>query len=132
MGCWGGADEDRARCDAESSPERVFYYTASRHSAGHPIVAGWNSPWINQLGFPPASGSAPADVTRIAPADTHSDATVAQIRRLVTLLPDEQQAPMFVFDAGYDPIAIGHDLADINTQILCRIRDDRAFPTYPF
>ena len=30
---------------------------------------------------------------------------------------------MFVFDAGYNPIAIGHDLADINAQILCRIRD---------
>ena len=30
------------RCDAECSPERGFYYSASRHSAGQPIVAGWN------------------------------------------------------------------------------------------
>jgi hypothetical protein len=29
-----------ARCDAETSPERGFYYSASRHSAGQPIVAG--------------------------------------------------------------------------------------------
>ena len=28
------------RCDAESSPERDFYYHPSRHSAGQPIVAG--------------------------------------------------------------------------------------------
>src|SRR5680860_1523544 len=29
-----------ARCDAETSPERGFYYSASTHSAGKPIVAG--------------------------------------------------------------------------------------------
>ncbi len=29
------------RCDAETSPERGFYYHPSRHSAGQPIVAGW-------------------------------------------------------------------------------------------
>ena len=28
------------RCDAECSPERGFYYSASKHSAGQPIVAG--------------------------------------------------------------------------------------------
>ncbi len=28
------------RCDAETSPERGFYYSASKHSAGQPIVAG--------------------------------------------------------------------------------------------
>ena len=104
------------RCDAETSPERGFYYSASKHSAGQPIVAGWNYQWINQLCFTPDSWTAPADVTRIAPADTHTDATVAQIRQLFTFLPDEQHAPMFVFDAGYDPIAIGHDLADINAR----------------
>ena len=37
------------RCDAESSPERGFYYSASKHSAGQPIVAGWNYQWISQL-----------------------------------------------------------------------------------
>src|SRR3712207_7687205 len=28
-----------ARCDAETSPERGYYYHPSRHSAGQPIVA---------------------------------------------------------------------------------------------
>jgi DDE superfamily endonuclease len=28
------------RCDAETSPERGFYYSAAKHSAGKPIVAG--------------------------------------------------------------------------------------------
>ena len=34
------------RCDAETSPERGFYYSASKHSAGQPIVAGWHYQWI--------------------------------------------------------------------------------------
>ncbi len=45
-----------ARCDAESSPERGFYYSASKHSAGQPIVAGWNYQWICQLPSPPTAG----------------------------------------------------------------------------
>ncbi len=33
-----------ARCDAESSTDRGYYYHPSRHSAGQPIVAGWPVP----------------------------------------------------------------------------------------
>ena len=54
-------------------------------------------------------------------------ATVAQVRRLVGLLPEDGEVPLFVFDAGYDAIAIGHDLADERCEVLCRIRDDRVF-----
>jgi hypothetical protein len=39
------------RCDAETSPERGFYYHASKHSAGQPIVAGWSYQWITQLNW---------------------------------------------------------------------------------
>lgn len=39
------------RCDAETSPERGFYYSASKHSAGQPIVAGWCYQWICQLNW---------------------------------------------------------------------------------
>jgi hypothetical protein len=28
--------------------------------------------------------------------------------------------PLFVFDAGYDPFAISHELADIKAEVLCR------------
>jgi len=37
-----------ARCDAECSPGRDYYYSASKHSAGQPIVAGWSYQWISQ------------------------------------------------------------------------------------
>jgi hypothetical protein len=36
---------------------------------------------------------------------------------------------MFVFDAGYDPIALSHALAEVRATIVVRIRDDRVF--YP-
>ena len=101
------------RCDAECSPERGFYYSASKHSAGQPIVAGWNYQWICQLDWAPDSWTAPLDVRRIPPAEDATTATVDQIRRLVGLLPGDGEVPLFVFDAGYDPIAIGHDLADV-------------------
>jgi hypothetical protein len=39
------------RCDAESSPQRGFYYHPSRHSAGQPIVAGWAYQFIAKLDF---------------------------------------------------------------------------------
>jgi len=116
------------RCDAECSPERGFYYSASKHSAGQPIVAGWNYQWICQLSFTADSGTAPVDVARVAPTADATNATVAQIQRLVALLPDDDAA-MFVFDAGYDPIAISYELAATRAQVLCRIRDDRVFHT---
>jgi hypothetical protein len=115
------------RCDAETSPERGFYYSASRHSAGQPIVAGWHYQWICQLSWAPDSWTAPADVMRIPPSEDATDATVTQLRRLVGLLPGDGEVPMFVLDAGYDPIAIGHDLGGERCEILCRIRDDRVF-----
>jgi hypothetical protein len=28
-----------------------------------------------------------------------------------------------VFDAGYDPIAVGYEFTDVTCEVLCRIRD---------
>lgn len=119
------------RCDAETSPERGFYYSASKHSAGQPIVAGWSYQWISQLGWAPDSWTAPLDAARIPPAADTTQATIDQVRGLVDLLPSDEEVPLFVFDAGYDPIAIGHGLADTRAQVLVRIRDDRVFYTDP-
>ena len=58
-------------------------------------------------------------------------ATVDQVKRLVGLLPDAGPVPLFVFDAGYDPIAIGHDLAGSRAEVLCRVRDDRVLYADP-
>jgi hypothetical protein len=119
------------RCDAECSPERGFYHSASKHSAGQPIVAGWSYQWISQLSWDPDSWTAPMDAMRIPPTEDATEATVDQVRRLLRLLPTDEQVPMFVFDAGYDPIAISEALKDERAQVLVRLRSDRVFYTDP-
>lgn len=119
------------RCDAETSPERGYYHSASKHSAGQPIVAGWSYQWISQLDWAPDSWTAPLDVTRLSPHDNTTDATIEQVRRLVGLLPDDGAVPLFVFDAGYDPIAISAGLAEDRAQVLVRLRSDRVFHPDP-
>jgi len=89
-----------ARCDAETSPERGFYYHPSRHSAGQPIVAGWSYQWITQLGWAADSWTAPVDVRRIPPDADVTDATIAQVRDLAGLLADNEAVPLFAMDAG--------------------------------
>jgi hypothetical protein len=95
------------RCDAESSPERGYYYHPSRHSAGQPIVAGWAYQLIARLGFVRDSWVAPADARRVKPDEDANDAAVDQVRALVTRLLQRGEAlPLFVFDAGYDPVRL--------------------------
>ncbi|MBK5224634.1 MAG: transposase, partial [Acidimicrobiia bacterium] len=113
------------RCDAETSPERGFYYSASKHSAGQPIVAGWSYQWITQLDWAPNSWTAPVDAMRIAPSTDTTTATIDQVQRLVGLLGNHGDVPMFVFDAGYDAIALGAGLADTRAQALVRISPKR-------
>ena len=68
------------RCDAETSPERGFYYSASTHSAGQPIVAGWSS------GRSKESGPRGATITIVLPVATSSKwvTTVEQKLRVAT------------------------------------------------
>ncbi len=120
-----------ARCDAETSPSRGFYHSASRHSAGQPIVAGWSYQWVSQLSWSNDSWSAPLDAMRLVPCEDATMATVGQIHRLVVLLDKDREVPLFVFDAGYDGIALGHELTGERVEVLVRIRDDRVFYTDP-
>lgn len=74
------------------------------------------------------------DTTRIPPTADGVAITVGQIRDLATRLENtsrDQQAPTFVFDAGYDPVALTHQLADVAATIVVRIRDDRVFYSDP-
>jgi hypothetical protein len=120
-----------ARCDAETSPQRGFYYSASKHSAGQPIVAGWSYQWITQLDWACDSWTAPMDAVRIPPSADAVAATADQVRDLAGRLGPTAQAPVFVFDAGYDPIALTHGLTGVRACLVVRIRDDRVFYTRP-
>lgn len=122
------------RCDAETSPERGFYYHPSRHSNGKPIVAGWAYQWIAQLSFKRDSWTAPLDVRRVHPINDGNANAVAveQIKALIRRLPSANQAvPLFVFDAGYDPVKLALGLGDTPAAILVRLRSDRCFYADP-
>ena len=120
-----------ARCDAECSPERGFYCSACKHSAGQPIVAGCSYQWINQLAFTPDSWSAPMDVRRLPLDNDATSVTIEQVRRLVGLLPSDGEVPLFVFDAGYDPAGLSHGLGGVRAEVLVRIAETRVFHPDP-
>ena len=118
------------RCDAECSPERGFYYHPSRHSAGQPIVAGWAYQFIAQLNFARESWTAPMDVERIRPAQDANEVAAEQVKALLRLLAEEKvqrATPLFVFDAGYDPVKVQRGLEGSRCQILIRLRAGRRF-----
>jgi hypothetical protein len=112
---------------AATSPERAFYYSPSASTSGRPVVAGWSYQWICQLDWAPDAWTAPVDVMRLKPGEDATTATVSQIRRLVAGLRVSETAPTFVFDAGYDAIALGADLADIRAQVVVRVSPKRVF-----
>jgi DDE superfamily endonuclease len=119
------------RCDAESSPERGFYYHPSRHSAGQPIVAGWAYQFIAQLNFVREGWTAPLDVERVRPAQDANEGAAEQVKAFVRLSPEEGVAPLFVFDAGYDPLKVQQGLEGTPCQILVRLRAGRRFYADP-
>jgi hypothetical protein len=119
------------RCDAETSPERGFYYHPSRHSAGQPIVAGWAYQWLAQLGFERDSWTAPLDVRRVHPTENANAAAAEQVAALVARLAPSCGVPLFVFDAGYDPVQLTQALAGVPAATLVRLRSDRCFYADP-
>ena len=120
-----------ARCDAEASPERGYYYHPSRHSAGQPIVAGWSYQWVAQLGFARDSWTAPVDVRRVHPHENPNAVAVEQIKGILARDLPNDLAPLFVFDAGYDPVQLSQGLEDAEASILVRLRSDRCFYADP-
>ena len=116
------------RCDAESSPERGYYYHPSRHSAGQPIVAGWAYQFIAELNFVRESWTALVDVRRVRPGQDANEVAAEQVKAFPRLWPEEERvAPLFVFDAGYDPVKVQQGLEGSQCQILLRLRAGRRF-----
>ena len=115
------------RCDAECSPDRGYYYHPSRHSAGQPIVAGWSYQLIAELGLCRDSWVAPADTWRVSPNENADLIAAGQIRSLLGRLPEQSFDPLFVFDAGYDPVRLQLELRVCPVQILVRLHSDRVF-----
>jgi hypothetical protein len=122
------------RCDAEASPERGYYYHPSRHSAGQPIVAGWAYQFIARLNFVRESWTAPVDVERVRPMEDANEVAAEQVKAFLrrSSSPEEGATPLFVFDAGYDPVKVQQGLkGSPPCQILVRLRAGRRFYAEP-
>jgi hypothetical protein len=119
------------RCDAESSPERGYYYHPSRHSAGQPIVAGWAYQFIAALSFERDCWVAPMDVRRLSPEANPNEVAAEQVERFVRRLEEQESVPLLVFDAGYDPVGIQQGLDGCRAQLLVRLRAGRCFYADP-
>ena len=115
------------RCDAEASPGRGYYYHPSRHSAGQPIVAGWAYQLVAQLGFERDSWVAPVDARGLKPTEDTDEVAVEQARVLIGGLPGSALEPIFVFDAGYDPVKLQRGLEGSPARILVRLHSNRVF-----
>jgi hypothetical protein len=120
-----------SRCDAETSPERGFYYHPSRHSAGQPIVAGWAYQWLAQLNGRRDSWTTPLDVQRVNPSENANAVAVEQITDLLGRLGPGAAPPLVVFDAGYDSAQLTQGLAHLPVAVLVRLRADRCFYADP-
>lgn len=119
------------RCDAETSPERGYYYHPSRHSAGQPIVAGWAYQLVVGLSFQRDSWVAPVDARRVRPEEDANDVAAEQVRDLVERFPRWLETPLFVFDAGYDPVRLQLALEARPVQLLVRLHSGRVFYSEP-
>jgi hypothetical protein len=121
-----------SRCDAEASPGRGYYYHPSRHSAGQPIVAGWAYQLVAGLSFERDSWVAPLDARRVRPEEDANLVAVAQVKDLLRRQPVTRGAiPLFVFDAGYDPVKLQRGLEGQRAHVLVRLHSNRAFYTDP-
>ena len=121
-----------SRCDAEASPGRGYYYHPSRHSAGQPIVAGWAYQLVAGLSFERDSWVAPADARRVRPEEDANQVAVAQVKDLLRRQPGTHgAAPLFVFDAGYDPVKLQRGLEGHRAHVLVRLHSNRAFYAAP-
>jgi hypothetical protein len=119
------------RCDAETSPERGYYYHHSRHSHGQPIVAGWNYSWLVQIPERCSSWTAPLRVRRMQPGENINQVAAEQIRSFLRQRASDKLPPVFTFDAGYDPVQLGVALAGLDVSALVRLRSGRCFYADP-
>lgn len=123
------------RNDADCSPGRGYHYHPSRHTAGQPIIAGWAYQLVAGLSFERDSWVAPVDARRVSPEEDSNEVAAGQVRDLVRRLAEQDEvrseAPLFVFDAGYDPVRLQRSLEGCRAQLLVRLHSGRVFHADP-
>ena len=87
----------------------------------------WAYQFVAQLNFVRESWTAPVEVERVRPWQDANEVAVGQVKDLLGRLAKEDAAPLFVFDAGYDPVKLQRGLERHLCQILVRLRAGRRF-----
>jgi hypothetical protein len=67
----------------------------------------------------------------VSPVEDASDVATEQVKALVRRLPESDPAPLFVFDAGYDPVRLQRGMEGCGVQILVRLHSGRTFYADP-
>jgi hypothetical protein len=86
---------------------------------------------VAELGFRRDSWIAPVDVRRVGPYEDANDIAAEQIEALIRRLPQRRPVPLFVFDAGYDPVRLQKGLEGCAAQILVCLHSGRTFYADP-
>jgi hypothetical protein len=69
------------------------------------------------------------DVERVRPAQDANVVAAGQVKVLLGRLEEGEAVPLFVFDAGYDPVKLQRELEGSPCQILVRLRAGRVAST---
>ena len=71
------------------------------------------------------------DARRVRPEEDTNDVAAKQVRQLLGRLPRRPEAPLIVFDAGYDPVRLHMQLQEYRGQMLVRLHSGRTFYAQP-
>ena len=119
------------RPGAAASPGRLFCHVYGRGKGQAQMIPGWPYSVVAALEPGRTSWTAVLDAVRLGPDDDEAGVTAAQVREVITRLIEagqwrEGEPPVLViFDAGYDPMRLACQLADLPVEILGRLRSDR-------
>jgi hypothetical protein len=127
------------RPEAATSPGRLFCHVYGRGKGQAQMIPGWPYSVIAALEPGRTSWTAVLDAIRLGPDDDAAEVTAAQVREVINRLIAaghwrEGDPPILViFDAGYDPMRLAHQLTGLPVEILGRLRSDRVlhFPVPP-
>ena len=74
----------------------------------------------------------PTDIRRVKLKEDANNIAAEQVKALLRRLPQRDAAPLFVFDAGYDPVKLQRELLrDRPVQLLVRLHSNRVFYADP-
>ena len=116
------------RPGAATSPDRLFCHVYGRGKGQAQMIPGWPYSVVAALEPGRTSWTAVLDAVRLGPDDDEAEVTAAQVREVITRLIEaghwrEGDPPVLViFDAGYDPMRLAYQLADLPVEILGRLR----------